>query len=296
VQLPFFNLQLADTDWQPETSWPSASRIEVEDAVAHLHERLVGVPADNAGESGSPRIEIELAQVVNDVNGNFADSDHFGLRQMMRPSVAIDIAADGVHGSDPAQFVENRRIPDIAGMNNQAAATQGRDRIRAQQSVGVGDNSKDHRRRSAGPGNQAAPAQSRSSYLFFKGTKRLMGFGTIALLLFLFVASAHILGYLFTRLRQPRVVGEILAGVLLGPVVLGQIAPGWTAAFTHVEAKAVLEFVYNLGLVLLMFASGAETHGLFGKHDRRQVGILGLVGTGVPFIIGLTVASCISMP
>lgn len=117
-----------------------------------------------------------------------------------------------------------------------------------------------------------------------------MGFGTIALLLFFFVASAQILGYLFTRLRQPRVVGEILAGVLLGPVLLGRIAPVWMAQFSHVDAKAVLEFVYNLGLVLLMFASGAETHGLFGKHDRRQVGILGLVGTGIPFIIGLVVA------
>src|SRR5690348_17423684 len=115
-----------------------------------------------------------------------------------------------------------------------------------------------------------------------------MSFGSIALLLFFLVATAQILGYLFTRLRQPRVVGEILAGVLLGPVVLGYFAPAWTAAFTHVEAKAVLEFVYNLGLVLLMFASGAETHGLFGKQDRKQVGLLGLVGTGIPFVVGLS--------
>ncbi|MGH9524454.1 MAG: cation:proton antiporter [Terriglobales bacterium] len=117
-----------------------------------------------------------------------------------------------------------------------------------------------------------------------------MGFGTIALLLFFFVSTAQTLGYLFTRLRQPRVVGEILAGVLLGPVVLGYFAPAWTSSFTHVEAKAVLGFVYNLGLILLMFASGAETHGLFSKQDRRQVGILGLVGTGIPFAIGLAVA------
>ena len=99
-----------------------------------------------------------------------------------------------------------------------------------------------------------------------------MGFGTIALLLFFFVASAQILGYLFTRMRQPRVVGEILAGVILGPVILGRFAPAWIAQFSQTDAKAVVAFVYNLGLVLLMFASGAETHGLFGKHDRRQVG------------------------
>ncbi len=115
-------------------------------------------------------------------------------------------------------------------------------------------------------------------------------FGTIAILLFLLLASAHVLGFLFTRLRQPRVVGEILAGLLLGPVVLGRIAPSWSAEFARTDPKTVLGFVYNLGLILLMFASGAETHGLFSKEDRRQVGILGLVGTGIPFVVALIAA------
>ncbi len=50
-------------------------------------------------------------------------------------------------------------------------------------------------------------------------------FGSLALLLFLLIAAAHVLGYLFTRLRQPRVIGEILAGVLLGPSLLGRFLP-----------------------------------------------------------------------
>ena len=91
-------------------------------------------------------------------------------------------------------------------------------------------------------------------------------------------------------MRQPRVVGEILAGLMLGPVLLGRFAPGWMAEFSRPEAKTVLGFVYNLGLILLMFASGAETHGLFGKNDRQQVGILGLVGTCIPFVVALGVA------
>jgi Kef-type K+ transport system membrane component KefB len=72
--------------------------------------------------------------------------------------------------------------------------------------------------------------------------------------------------------------------------VLGRIAPGWSAEFARTDPKTVLGFVYNLGLILLMFASGAETHGLFGKEDRRQVGILGLVGTGIPFLAALLIA------
>src|SRR5689334_8791806 len=116
------------------------------------------------------------------------------------------------------------------------------------------------------------------------------GFGTIVLLLFVLLSLAHILGHLFTRLRQPRVVGEILAGLVLGPVVAGRLFPAISGVFTRADTSNVLGFVYSLGLTLLMFASGAETHGLFGKCDRRQVGILGLVGTGIPFAVALIAA------
>jgi Kef-type K+ transport system membrane component KefB len=45
------------------------------------------------------------------------------------------------------------------------------------------------------------------------------------LILFLLLSTAQVLGYVFTRLRQQRVIGEIAAGVLLGPFVLSNIAP-----------------------------------------------------------------------
>ena len=45
-------------------------------------------------------------------------------------------------------------------------------------------------------------------------------FGLITLQLSLLLAMAHLLGYMFTQMKQPRVIGEILAGVLLGPSVL----------------------------------------------------------------------------
>src|SRR5262249_43013267 len=44
------------------------------------------------------------------------------------------------------------------------------------------------------------------------------------------------------------------------------------------------------GLLLLMFASGAETRGLFGKEDRRRVAWLGVVGTGLPLLFALAIA------
>jgi Kef-type K+ transport system membrane component KefB len=105
------------------------------------------------------------------------------------------------------------------------------------------------------------------------------------------------------RLRQPKVVGEILAGVLLGPSILGRFAPALSARIVPVHAgsvaatqsAAVLFFLYNFGLLLLMFASGAETKGLFNREDRRQVAWLGTLGTGIPFVAALCILPLISL-
>jgi Kef-type K+ transport system membrane component KefB len=128
-------------------------------------------------------------------------------------------------------------------------------------------------------------------------------FGSLTVFLFLLLAAARILGYVFTRLRQPKVVGEILAGFLLGPSLLGRLAPSLSAAILPVhqgspvstQYAAVLAFLYNFGLLLLMFASGAETKGLFNRQDRRQVAWLGGLGTGIPFVAALCVVPFIPL-
>jgi Kef-type K+ transport system membrane component KefB len=120
-------------------------------------------------------------------------------------------------------------------------------------------------------------------------------FGSLTLLLLVVVTAAQLLGHLFAKLRQPRVVGEILAGVLLGPSLLGRLAPSLsTKIFVGNSGSdhlaVILGFLYNLGLLLLMFASGAETKGLFHRQDRREVACLGIVGTGLPFLLTLILA------
>jgi len=119
---------------------------------------------------------------------------------------------------------------------------------------------------------------------------------SILFILLLLVGMAQLLGYFFVRLRQPRVVGEILAGIVLGPALVGRLpfASGLMEAASH--QVNILNFVYWLGLLLLMFLSGAETRQLFTREERREVGWLAIVGTGLPFILGLVLGPRLVAP
>ena len=110
---------------------------------------------------------------------------------------------------------------------------------------------------------------------------------SILFILLLLVGSAQLLGALFVKLRQPKVAGEILAGVVLDPALIGRLpfASGLMEAMTH-QAN-ILNFIYWVGLLLLMFLSGAEVRQLFTREERREVGWLAIVGTGIPFILAL---------
>jgi len=97
-------------------------------------------------------------------------------------------------------------------------------------------------------------------------------FGQFVLTIAALLAAVHGLGYLAERLKQPRIVGEILAGILLGPFVLKLLSP---AGYSHLfgfsaSANTALGFLYQLGLILLMFCSGAETRRLLAKENRKQ--------------------------
>jgi Kef-type K+ transport system membrane component KefB len=119
---------------------------------------------------------------------------------------------------------------------------------------------------------------------------------SILFLLLVLVGTAQVLGYFFVKLRQPKVVGEIMAGVVLGPAILGRFAFG--ARFTEAAQHQgnILNFVYWLGLLLLMFLAGAETRHLFSREERREVAWLGIVGTGIPFVLAIAMGPWLIRP
>jgi Kef-type K+ transport system membrane component KefB len=119
---------------------------------------------------------------------------------------------------------------------------------------------------------------------------------SILFLLLLLVGLAHLFGYLFVKLRQPKVVGEILAGIVLGPALIGRLSFASGLMDTLHRQEGILNFIYWLGLLLLMFLSGAETRHLFSREERREVAWLAIVGTGIPFVLALLLGPWLIRP
>lgn len=111
----------------------------------------------------------------------------------------------------------------------------------------------------------------------------------ILLALVVLLVAAQALGSLFARFRQPPVIGEILAGILLGPTLFGLLLPELQAEVFPKEGTTatVLGAVYQLGLLLLMFCAGAEIRSVFHRGERKTALSITASGMFLPFLAGL---------
>ncbi len=102
------------------------------------------------------------------------------------------------------------------------------------------------------------------------------------------LAAGRLIGELLQRVGQPTVTGQILAGVLLGPSVLGTLAPGlWHSLFPATpEQKAMLDGVSQLGILLLLLMTGMETDLAVFRTARRPAVYVSVCGIVVPFACG----------
>jgi Kef-type K+ transport system membrane component KefB len=105
----------------------------------------------------------------------------------------------------------------------------------------------------------------------------------------LLLTAAHGVGQLFASLRQPRVIGEIVGGLLLGPTLLGIVSPEALAwLFPKAGATpAVLPILSQIGLVLLMYGSGSQLRTFVAPGEKKVVAALSLAGTLLPIVAGL---------
>ncbi len=119
------------------------------------------------------------------------------------------------------------------------------------------------------------------------------GLPTLSLVLIdvaLIIVLSKLLGRLLARFDQPPVIGEILGGILLGPSLLGAIAPGVQAALFSAEALLQLNTLSQLGLILFMFLVGVE---LNPDHLRGRLPLatrISLAGILLPLLLGTLLA------
>ncbi len=104
--------------------------------------------------------------------------------------------------------------------------------------------------------------------------------------LIVILLAVQVFGYLCQRIGQPRVIGEILAGLALGPTLLGAILPRVEVAIFPVSVLPTLQMLGDLGLVLYMFALGThiDTHAML-KHGRKAT-VVSLSGVLLPLTLG----------
>nr|WP_206441112.1 cation:proton antiporter [Streptomyces boncukensis] len=88
------------------------------------------------------------------------------------------------------------------------------------------------------------------------------------------------------RIGQPAVVGEMLAGVLLGPSLFGLLAPGLSDALFPSELRPVLYVVGQIGLVALMFAAGYEFRAHAGRGLAGTAATVSAAGIVLPLLLG----------
>ncbi|KAI7195855.1 hypothetical protein KC363_g1259 [Hortaea werneckii] len=99
----------------------------------------------------------------------------------------------------------------------------------------------------------------------------------------------RLLHWPLSRLRQPRVIAEVIGGILLGPSIMGRI-PGFTSAIFPPVAMDNLALVANIGLVLFLFLVGLEVDLRYFASNWKVALSVGLAGMALPFGLGCAIS------
>lgn len=113
---------------------------------------------------------------------------------------------------------------------------------------------------------------------------------TLLLQLIVILGTARACGWLLRHVGQPSVVGEMAAGLVLGPVVMGALLPGLHGQLFAPGSLAGLSSLATLGLVLFMFVVGLELRAHEGVAAQiRAAGFVGLLSMAGPLALGLAI-------
>ncbi len=104
------------------------------------------------------------------------------------------------------------------------------------------------------------------------------------------IIVARILGWVCKKIGQPTVIGEIAAGILLGPSFVGMYFPEFSAALFPVKSLGNLQFLSQIGLILFMFMVGMELDLKTLKNKAQDAVVISHASIIIPFALGMGLA------
>ena len=104
------------------------------------------------------------------------------------------------------------------------------------------------------------------------------------------IIVARFFGWIFKKIGQPSVIGEIIAGIFLGPSVVGMYFPGFSLALFPTESLGNLQFLSQIGLILFMFVIGMELDLKVLKNKANEAVVISHASIVIPFALGISLA------
>src|SRR6516162_1525534 len=103
------------------------------------------------------------------------------------------------------------------------------------------------------------------------------------------IVCGRLMGELMQRIGQPAVMGQLIAGVALGPSILGAAWPGLQESLfpARPDQEAMLGAVAQLGILLLLLLTGMETDLTVVRRSGRTAFSVSIAGVAVPFFFGV---------
>lgn len=101
------------------------------------------------------------------------------------------------------------------------------------------------------------------------------------------ILVARLFGWIFKKIGQPTVIGEIIAGIVLGPSLVGMYFPEFSAALFPIESLGNLKFLSQIGLILFMFVIGMELDMKVLKNKASEAVVISHASIVIPFALGI---------
>lgn len=114
--------------------------------------------------------------------------------------------------------------------------------------------------------------------------------GILLLQIIVILMTCRLFGWLFAKMQQPTVIGEIVAGIVLGPSVLGHLLPSVSAFLFPFDSLQNINMLSQFGLILFMFAIGMELNITEVRQKLKETILISHTSTIFPFFLGMVTA------